>query len=90
MATVYLGHAALEQVEAAQAEFDAHVPGGADGECLTCRDRPCPGQATALRTLARYGWLPRRSPGATRPERIGLRRVPGTGLVWTTAEGESS
>jgi hypothetical protein len=89
MATVYIGYAGLEQVEAAQAEFDAHVTGGADGQCLTCRDRPCPGQAAALRTLARYGRLPCRRPGATRPERIGLRRVPGTGSVWATPEGES-
>jgi hypothetical protein len=86
--TVYIGHTAVEQVEAALAEFDAHVPGGADGQCLTCRDRPCPGQAPALRTLAQYGRLPRRRPGATRPERIGLRRVPGTGSVWATAESE--
>ena len=73
MPTVYLSSAGLDQVAAAQAEFDAHVISSGDGRCITCGDAPCPGQTSALRALAGYGRLPQRRPGATRPDSIGLR-----------------
>lgn len=79
MATIYLDTAAHDQVAAAQAEFDAHTVSSGDGRCLSCFDSPCPGQAGALRILAQYGQLPRRRPGATRPDRIGLRP---SGVSW--------
>lgn len=72
MATVYLSNAGLDQVTAAQEEFDAHVTLSASGRCQSCRDGgPCACQLRAERALARYGRLPRRTPGATRPDEIG-------------------
>jgi hypothetical protein len=79
VATVYLGRAGLDQIAAAQAEFDVHVVSSGDGQCVTCAGSPCPGQASALRALAQYDQLPRRRPGATRPDRIGLRP---SGVSW--------
>jgi hypothetical protein len=76
--TTYLGQAGFDQIDAAQAEFDAHIVSSSDGLCRTCRNTGCPGQAVAVRTLARYGRLPRRRPGATQPERIGLRSIGGS------------
>jgi hypothetical protein len=77
--TVYLGSAGRDQVAAAQAEFDTHVMSSGDGHCVTCGKDPCPGQSNALRALATYGQLPQRRPGATRPDRIGLRA---SGASW--------
>lgn len=71
MATVYLSSAGLDQVTAAQEEFDTHVPLSASGRCRSCQDEgPCACRLRAERALARYGRLPRRTPGATRPEEI--------------------
>jgi hypothetical protein len=75
VATVYLSNVVLDQVAAAQADFDAHVRSSGDGQCVTCADGSCSGQTNALRVLTQYGQLPRRRPGATRPDRIGLRRL---------------
>jgi hypothetical protein len=75
VATVYLSNAGLDQVAAAQADFEAHVMSSGDGTCVTCASGSCPGQANAVRVLMQYGQLPRRRPGATRPDRIGLRRL---------------
>jgi hypothetical protein len=81
VATVYLSNAVRDQVAAAQEEFDAHVPLSASGLCRSCQDEgPCACQLRAERALARYGRLPRRTPGATLPEEIG--RV--TGGAWFT------
>jgi hypothetical protein len=73
VATVYLSSAALIEIADAQADFDAHVVSSGDGRCVTCAGSPCSGQGHALRVLAGYGQLPRRRPGATEPERVGLR-----------------
>jgi hypothetical protein len=67
--TVYLGQAAQDQVHAAQLTIDAHVPNAATNRCQPCgREWPCPPATHALTTLNRYQRLPRRRPGATRPE----------------------
>lgn len=58
----------------AQGLLDAH-PTGIDGCCVACGERGCAGRAVALRRLGQAGLLPRRKPGATRPERVGARRV---------------
>ncbi len=55
MATVCLSNAGLDQVAAAQADFDAHVVSSGDGQCVTCAGGPCPGQANAVRVLVQFG-----------------------------------
>jgi len=60
---------------AAQAVIFAH-PTGLAGRCLAClAEGPCPAKRAALADLASRGVLPRRWPGATRPDLVGLRRV---------------
>jgi hypothetical protein len=67
--TVYLGQAAQDQIQAAQLTIDAHVLDAATSRCQPCdRAWPCPPATQALATLNRYRQLPRRRPGATRPE----------------------
>ena len=75
MAAVYLSNAVPDEVAAAQADFDAHVVSSGDGQCVKCAGGPCPWLATAVWVLVQYGQLPQRRPGATWPERIGLRRL---------------
>lgn len=70
--SVYLGAAARTEIAAAQLQLDAHLPGCADGRCPACGHiGPCPAYAQALSVLRRYRRLPRRRPGATRPELTG-------------------
>jgi hypothetical protein len=67
--TVYLGQAAQDQIHTAQLTIDAHVLNATTGRCLPCRtDWPCRPATEALTALDRYRRLPRRRPGATRPE----------------------
>lgn len=54
------------------ATFDEHVTLGATGRCAACGEEgPCARQRLANRLLLESGSLPRRRPGATRPEQIG-------------------
>jgi hypothetical protein len=56
------------------------VRSSADGQCVTCRvEGPCRYQTEKVQVLTRYGRLPHRQPGATQPERVGLRQV---GVSW--------
>ena len=71
--TTYHGGA---QVDHAQAVLDQHVISSADGRCLACQlPGPCPQREAAARAFAASLRLPRRSPGATRPELINARRI---------------
>ncbi|MEO3776135.1 hypothetical protein ABGB16_04600 [Micromonospora sp. B11E3] len=84
--TVYLSVAARDQLCAAQAQLDQHTPSSADGRCTKCGvPGPCPQRRAALRVFGRYGCLPRRWPGATRPE---LVRVPSYWSGWLAAAVE--
>ncbi|WP_236647943.1 hypothetical protein [Micromonospora sicca] len=75
-ATVYLSAAAGDQLTVAQQVLDDHVTSSASGYCLRCHlVGPCPTSEQAAATFARYGRLPRRTPGATRPELINARRL---------------
>jgi hypothetical protein len=57
-----------------QAVIHAH-PVDLAGRCLAClSEGPCQVKRAALAALAIRGVLPRRWPGATRPELIGARR----------------
>jgi hypothetical protein len=56
---LYLSSAALDELDQAQAELDAHLPSGSDGRCLRCHQEiPCAARERASRTFARYGCLP--------------------------------
>lgn len=75
-AAVYLASAALDQVQAAQYALDRHVTSSATGQCLCCgRPGPCAVREESATVFARYRQLPRRTPGATRPELIHARRL---------------
>jgi len=59
-----------------QRVIDSHPISSGDGQCITCGvEGPCAPRYAALHRLARRRRLPRRQPGATRPELIGARRV---------------
>lgn len=63
-------------VEQLQSAVGDHMPVAATDRCGRCGVRsPCGPLAAALRLLAAAGLLPRRRPGATRPERTGARRM---------------
>ncbi|GGM26461.1 hypothetical protein GCM10011608_08990 [Micromonospora sonchi] len=83
--TTYLSGAARDQLRAAQSQLDRHTPSSADGRCPACRvDEPCSQRRAALRVFGRYGCLPRRWPGASRPERVQASSWSG----WLTAAVE--
>jgi hypothetical protein len=88
---VYLARSARDMVTAAQAVLDAHVVNAPDGLCTSCGvPGPCRGHLDALQTLARYGRLPRRRPGASVPRSIsrGVQRTPT--FSWFLRSGGSS
>ncbi len=59
-----------------QAALDGHPVSLRDGRCITCgTEGGCVEREEATRLFARYGVLPRRCPGATRPELAGARRL---------------
>jgi hypothetical protein len=63
MSTTYLAAAALEQLDAAQAQIDAHVHTRL-GFCTTCRAlAPCAARLAASAVFAKYCQLPHRRPG---------------------------
>jgi hypothetical protein len=64
---LYMGSAAVDELDQAQAELDKHLPAGSDGRCLCCRQEiPCAARERASLTFRRYGVLPRRRPGLAR------------------------
>jgi hypothetical protein len=70
----YVDEAARIVLARAQADLDVHAVSSADGACLACRTvGPCPAYEAASRTFARYGAMPRRRPGLTRPELFATR-----------------
>jgi hypothetical protein len=72
MAT-YLGAAALDELERAQAELEQHLVIGPDGRCCGCGGtEPCRARVRLEAVFALYDRLPKRKPGITR---VGLRRM---------------
>jgi hypothetical protein len=62
--TTYLSTGALEQLDHAQTELERHLVSTPGGRCRTCgEEEPCPGRIAASQTFARFGRLPRRTPG---------------------------
>lgn len=63
MTTTYLANHALERLDQAQAVVDRHLVTSL-GLCAACgQTEPCEARINAATTFARYGRLPRRTPG---------------------------
>lgn len=70
------GHPFAYAATLAQQLIDQHHMSFEHGLCVVCyRSWPCVKVVDAQERLARYGLLPQRTPGATRPDLAGLRRV---------------
>jgi hypothetical protein len=79
MATTYHGG---EQLDRAQAALERHAVSSGDGLCVTCGvSGPCAEHEAAAKVFLRSKRLPRRVPGATRPELMGARRIGARGLL---------
>ena len=79
MTTTYHGG---EQLDHAQAALDRHAVSSADGLCVTCKVLgPCAEHEAAAKVFTLSARLPRRRPGATRPESVGAR----SGFGWLAA-----
>lgn len=71
MATTYHGGT---QIDRAQAVLDRHTVSSADGMCVTCKlPDPCPEREAAAKVFTSSARLPRRRPGATRPDLLDAR-----------------
>jgi hypothetical protein len=80
-ATTYYAMTADEQLAAAQRTLDTHITSSATGRCLECGTLgPCCKRENAVVIFSRTVRLPRRQPGATRPELLGARRVDASDL----------
>jgi hypothetical protein len=76
--TTYYAATADAQLDEAQRLLDTHVTSSVDGRCVECgKPGPCPKRETAVVVFSRTLRLPRRQPGATRPEAIGRPSSPG-------------
>ncbi len=74
--TTYYAATADEQLAEAQRTLDTHITSSATGRCLACGTLgPCRRRESAVSIFSRTLWLPRRQPGATRPELVGARRL---------------
>lgn len=72
---LYLSRSARAEIRSAQSIIDWHVL-AATGVCLGCgASGDCPEREAAARVFAQYRQLPKRRPGSSQPERIGLRRM---------------
>ena len=72
-ATTYYGTTAEEQLAVAERVLVEHAT-GIDGRCGRCRTLgPCYRRETALSVFSRTLRLPRRAPGASRPELLGAK-----------------
>jgi hypothetical protein len=71
-----------QQLDYAQAVLQRHAVSSADGLCVACGvPGPCGEHETAAKAFTLSLRLPRRVPGATRPELIGARRAGERGLL---------
>jgi hypothetical protein len=75
-AITYYAMTADEQLTDAQQTLDTHTTSSVNGRCLRCdTPGPCPKRENAVMIFSRTLRLPRRRPGATRPELVGARRL---------------
>jgi hypothetical protein len=76
------------QIDHAQAALERHAVSSADGLCVACGvPGPCAEHETAAKVFRLSLRLPRRVPGATRPELIGTRRPGQRGLLDQVHQG---
>ncbi len=76
--TTYYAGTAEQQLAEAQRLLDTHITASADGRCLACGvPGPCYKRENAVVIFSRTLRLPRRQPGATRPELVSARRMGG-------------
>jgi hypothetical protein len=62
--STYLSRAALEHLDRAQEHLERHLVSTPGGYCRACgEEEPCPGRLAASQAFARFGRLPRRTPG---------------------------
>jgi hypothetical protein len=62
--TTYLSTVVIEQLDRAQEELERHLISTPGGHCRTCgEEEPCHGRLAAGQMFARFGRLPRRTPG---------------------------
>jgi hypothetical protein len=74
--SVFVTAAVQEQLDYAQAQLDRHTAASGDGRCLVCGEEdPCSLRLVAMRVFTRYQRLPRRCPGASRPEQVGTPKA---------------
>ena len=72
MGTTYYATTADKQLREAQSLLDEHVTNSATGRCVACGAAgPCYRREAAVVVFSRSLRLPRRPPGATRPELVG-------------------
>jgi hypothetical protein len=75
-ATTYYATTAEERLAEAQRMLDRHITSSANGRCIECGQvGPCLARETAAVIFSRTLRLPRRRPGATRPDLVNARRV---------------
>jgi hypothetical protein len=72
--TLFVSGDVLSPAELAQRMLDLH-PLSLTGHCLTCGADDCAARQAAMLELRQYRCLPKRRPGNTRPELLGVRRV---------------
>ncbi len=73
--SVFVTAAVQEQLDYAQSQIDRHTAASGNGRCLTCGEEdPCSLRLVAAHVFTRYGQLPRRAPGASRPEQVGASK----------------
>jgi hypothetical protein len=78
--TVYVSANVRGQVDAAQTRLNLHALTLNGSLCTACGvEGPCAERRAALKTLATYGRLPHRQPGASRPDRMSMRSTGGLG-----------
>jgi hypothetical protein len=88
--TIFLSAGALAELNEAQRQLDRHTGLSSDGRCPVCDlEGPCPLRRAALRVFGRYAQLPRRRPGATGPQLVGLRRL-GDRAAWFGREADAA
>jgi hypothetical protein len=79
---LYFAGTAEKALRAAQDLLNAHVTSSGTGRCLECDvPGPCPRRENAVVIFSRTLRLPKRLPGASRPELVGARRVGASSLL---------
>jgi hypothetical protein len=83
-ATTYYAVTAQRNLAEAQHALDTHITSSATGRCVECgTPGPCVKREDAVAIFSRTLRLPRRRPGASRPELVGSRRIYERGLAST-------